>query len=27
VVLDTPASANQVCDQLKKAGQNCLVVR
>lgn len=27
VVLDTPAGANQVCDQLKKAGQNCLVVR
>jgi hypothetical protein len=26
-VLDSPASANQVCDQLKKAGQNCLVVR
>ncbi|WP_017670124.1 SPOR domain-containing protein [Blastomonas sp. AAP53] len=27
VVLDTPARAGQVCDQLKKAGQNCLVVR
>ncbi|PXW78971.1 sporulation related protein [Blastomonas natatoria] len=26
-VLGSPASANQVCDQLKKAGQNCLVVR
>lgn len=27
VVLDTSARAAQVCDQLKKAGQNCLVVR
>lgn len=27
VVLDSPARAGQVCDQLKKAGQNCLVVR
>lgn len=26
-VLASPASATQVCDQLKKAGQNCLVVR
>lgn len=26
-VLDSPASAASVCDQLKKAGQNCLVVR
>lgn len=26
-VLDSPATATQVCDQLKKAGQNCLVVR
>lgn len=26
-VLESPASANRVCDQLKKAGQNCLVVR
>ena len=27
VVLDSPASAMSVCDTLKKAGQNCLVVR
>lgn len=26
-VLDSPASATAVCDALKKAGQNCLVVR
>lgn len=26
-VLGSPASATQVCDTLKKAGQNCLVVR
>ncbi|MDM7955020.1 SPOR domain-containing protein [Blastomonas sp.] len=26
-VLDSPASADSVCGQLKKAGQNCLVVR
>ncbi|WP_373487239.1 SPOR domain-containing protein [Blastomonas sp.] len=26
-VLDTPARASAVCDTLKKAGQNCLVVR
>lgn len=26
-VLGSPASAASVCDQLKKAGQNCLVVR
>jgi hypothetical protein len=26
-VLDSPAAANSVCDTLKKAGQNCLVVR
>ncbi|ASR50412.1 MAG: SPOR domain-containing protein [Blastomonas sp.] len=26
-VLDSPGSAASVCDQLKKAGQNCLVVR